>query len=215
MSRIHVPFDTARRILREGDVLLFRGTGIVSSLIKRAGQGKYSHVGVASAVRDNGDKIWECVEFREWNGGRTVNLERYVEQLPNQIDVFRPKSSIKKARFENEFSHGEYEVEFDGKEVTNMMRRMTGLPYGWKRIFWIAQTKMPVLRLFYSVDDMTQDDNVSDPIEDKIYPVCSSAVAYCYSRIGYDLTHHRSDDWMEPSDVARSPLLHYFFTISP
>ena len=98
--RKHLKFSEAREHLKEGDVLLFRGTGIVSFFIKRASEGKYSHVGVASAVGSNGSTIWECVEFREGKGGRTVNLEQYVKQHSGTIDVYRPKSEIRKAFFE-------------------------------------------------------------------------------------------------------------------
>jgi len=210
--RKHLKFSEARQYLKEGDVLLFRGTGIVSFFIKRASEGKYSHVGVASAVGSNGSTIWECVEFREGKGGRTVNLEQYVKQHSGTIDVYRPKSEIKKAFFEQnkakKWSYGEKVVAFNGKCVTNIMRRMTGLPYGWKRIWWMAKNKLPFLRLFLDTESVATDSP-----QDIIYPVCSTAVAYSFSRCGYDLVHHRSDQWTEPSDVARSSLLHYLFTL--
>lgn len=208
-QKISVPFSEAKSLLREGDVLLFRGRGLASFFIQRAGEGKYSHVGVASAHGDNGGKFWECVEFREWKGGRTISLERYVQQNSGVIDVYRPKSCIQKAYFDSPSSWGEYEACFDGKKVTNLMRKMTGLPYGWKRIWWIATRKIPFLRFLYDVDSIVKDYD-----EQLVYPVCSTAVSYCFSRIDYDLTHHRSDNAMEPNDVARSPLLHYFFTLT-
>lgn len=198
---------TARRLLEEGDVLLFRGTGIVSTLIKRAGEGKYTHVGVASAVRDNGDKIWECIEFREWKGGRAVNLKNYCDTPGITIDVYRPVPHKKILTFNDEHKIVEEEIPFDGKAVTNTMRKMSGLPYGWKRIWWIAQHKLAFLRIFYNIDSVVDDSR------ELIYPVCSTSVAYSFSKIGYDLTHHRSDNAMEPSDVARSPLLFHIFTI--
>lgn len=201
-----VRFKEARSLLREGDVLLFRGRGLVSFFIKRAGEGKYSHVGVASAVGDNGGKIWECVEFREGRGGRSVNLERYCQK--NTIDVFRPVDSKKIVSYMADAIH-EGEVPFDGKRVTNIMRKMTGLPYGWKRIAWIAQHKIPFLRLLYNIDSV-----VDDYREDLVYPVCSTAVAYSFSRSKYDLLHHRADHAMEPNDIARSPLLFYLFTLT-
>lgn len=202
-----VLFSNARELLREGDVLLFRGRGIVSSLIRRAGEGCYTHVGVASQVWYGDDAIWECVEFREWKGGRSVNLQRYVDTNSGTIDVFRPASSRKYSVFTNN-EVKEYELGYNGIAVTQTMRRMTGLPYGWKRIAWIAQHKLPLLRLFYPLSSLVSD-NISEPV----YPVCSTAVSYAFSKIRFDLTHHRSDQYMEPSDVARSALLHYVFTL--
>lgn len=205
---IELLFSEARDRLQEGDVLLFRGKGIFSNLIKRAGEGVYTHVGVASKFRSYQENfLWECVEFREWKGGRTINLERYVQQNPGLIDVYRPVSSrkivyIRSGRVE------EREIKFCGYTVTNTMRQMTGLPYGWRRIRWIAQRKLPVLRMLYDIEDTINDTGL-----EPIYPVCSTAVAYSFSQAEYDLTHHRSDEYMEPSDIARSALLHYVFTL--
>jgi hypothetical protein len=205
-------FEDARRHLREGDVLLFRGGGLVSHLIKRAGEGNYSHVAVASAHKDNGHSFWECVEFREWRGGRTVNLERYVQDNPGLIDVYRACDHVTNIWYNEDSDSVENKiVPYNGKAVTNMMRRMTGLPYGWKRIYYIATRKMPFLRWFYSIDSIVQDD----PQEEAIYPVCSTAMAHAYNKMGYDLLHNRSDAATEPSDVSRSPLLHYIFTLTP
>ena len=80
MDSNYLNYCTARELLREGDVLLFRGRGIIGNIIKRAGEGRYSHVGVASVHPNNGGFIWECIEFREFHGGRIVNLEQYYSK---------------------------------------------------------------------------------------------------------------------------------------
>lgn len=199
----------AKALLKEGDVLLFRSHGLTSLLIRRSGQGLYSHVGVASKVGENGHTMWECVEFREWKGGRSVNLDQYFTTGNFEIDVYRASSSIKILHWITDVLH-ESEIPFDGKHVTNIMRKMTGLPYGWARIAWMAARKFPFLRWFYDSESLLEDDYR----DDSIYPVCSTAVSYAFNRMGYDLLHNRSDNVMEPSDIARSPLLHYLFTIS-
>jgi len=209
LEKINLDFAQAKELLHEGDILLFRGSGIASFFIQRASEGEYSHVGVASCHGTNGGKMWECVEFREWKGGRVVNLERYVKQHSGRIDVYRPVSSKKSLSYDPETNIvREVETGFNGKGVTNIMRRMTGLPYGWKRILWIAQHKIAFLRLFYSMDSVV-DDSTKDPV----YPVCSTALAYANSRVNYDILHHRADKATEPSDFARSPLTHYLFTL--
>lgn len=202
-----VPYVQAQSLLKEGDVLLFEGASLVGSLIQRAGEGKYSHVGIASGHRTNGHIFWECVEFREWKGGRTISLEQYVKE--NNIDVYRVSpENISWHYAEEEGKIYKDSVPFDGKAVTNTMRKMTGLPYGYKRIYWIAQHKIPFLRLLYSMDSIV-DDNT----EELVYPVCSTAIAYSFSKAGFDLVSNRGDEWTEPSDIARSALLHYLFTI--
>lgn len=205
----HLNFQDAQALLREGDVLLFRGGGLFSFLIKRAGEGLYSHVGLASAVGTNGGKMWECVEFREWKGGRSVNLLRYLQQHNSiHIDVYRPVSVIKKI---DNITYNEIDIIFNAKTLTNHMRSLTGLPYGWNRIIYIMQKKIPFLRGLYNIERSSDDDIIIDEAKGFI---CSTAVSYCFTKIGYDLLHNRSDLAMEPSDIARSPLLFYLFTIS-
>ena len=208
-DQIQVSFSKARFLLHEGDVLLFRGQGIVSSFIKRAGEGQYSHVGVASRVKDfDGKHMWECVEFREGRGGRSVNLERYVAGNDGIIDVFRPTKVRRYSEFDGTEVR-EREITFNGRRVTSCMRRMTGLPYGWRRILWIMLHKLPFLRFLYPMGSLV-DDSLND---EPIYPVCSTATAHCFASIGWDLTHHRANQYMEPSDVARSAILDYLFTL--
>ena len=206
-----VEFQEARRLLAEGDVLLFRGKGFWSYFIKKAAYGRYSHVGLASSHGTNGDRIWECIEFREYKGGRSVNLGTYLKLYKGEIDVYRPSSIKRVYRLDTERNEiMPITIGLNTKAVTNVMRKMTGLPYGWKRILFLAQLKIPFLRLFYSIESMS-DDSIKDPV----YPICSTAVAYSFAKSGFDLVHNRSDSSTEPSDIARSPLLSYIFTIEP
>ena len=209
MKEILLPWISAKNFLHEGDVLLFKGKGVMSYFIKRAGEGKYSHVGLVSAHPSNGsDPLWECVEFSEWKGGRTINLERYVKQNSGLIDIYRPRDI-----YMNSFFNGKEIVDenitFQPKRITNFMRKLTGLPHGWKRIIWIAQHKLPFLRLLYPIESIIENDENNQ----LVYPVCSTAVSYAFSRTGYQLLHNRADKATEPSDISRSPLLSYLFTI--
>jgi len=211
MNKILLPYDTAKSLIEEGDVLLFRGRGIVSYFIGRASESKYTHVGVASWHNGDGGLL-ECVEFREGKGGRTVNLERVVNDLPDDtIDVYRPIPYWSRWHF-NAVRNEAYTVrsEFNGKAVTNAMRKLTGLPYGWKRIWWIAKHKLMGFRLFYNVDDL-----MVDSLGEVIYPVCSTAIAYAFNKNGFDLINNRSDEWTEPADIAQSARLGYLFTLTP
>ena len=206
--KTEINFNKAKYLLREGDVLLFRGRSGFSFLIKRASEGKYSHVGVVSGHGDNGSTTWECVEFLEGAGGRSVNLETYLGLYKGTIDVYRPSSTKEISEYNAENGLVTKTINFNGKSITNIIRKMTGLPYGWKRILLIAQMKVPLLRWFYSMDKL-----VDDSIDEIIYPVCSTIVAYAFNHVGYDLVHHRSTNYTEPSDIARSPLLSYLFTL--
>ena len=85
-----VPFSKAIPHLKEADILLFRGTGAVSWAIKRYSGGIHSHAGM---IHRDGEHI-QCVEFREFKGGRSVSLRTQVESHPDTIDVFRVLDSL-------------------------------------------------------------------------------------------------------------------------
>lgn len=211
MQRVILPYKEVKAIINEGDILLFRGEGWISSIIGSQTDTTYSHVGVASW--SNGDSntdegILECVEFREGYGGRAVSLDNEVNRLPNQIDVYRPIPAFGKLVFNPENKEILYtQQDFNGRTVTRIMRKMTGLPYGWKRIWWMTKNKLVFFRLF------SKESLMSDKLQDIIYPVCSTAVAYAFNYNDYDLVNNRSDEWSEPGDLAKSPRINYLFTL--
>lgn len=221
MKRVFVKFDKALDLIDEADVLLFRGSNWTSRVVQMAGYGEYSHVGLATwhnckkRCNSTNTPLLEITEFREGKGGRTVNLiNSYYEEIMNgNIDVYRVSQPIKKLSFDVLKDRLiEKNVIFYPKLVTLYLRHLTGLPYGWQRIWWIAKRKLSGIRWLYDHKDMHDDYSIID--HKKIYPVCSTAVAAAFSSVGYDLTPNRADEWMEPSDIARSALLNYLFTLT-
>ncbi len=77
-----VPYREAMSQIQEADVLLFRGEGLISWLIKRYGSGVHSHAAMAHWDDDD----LQCVEFREFKGGRAVSMKSQVATHPNNID---------------------------------------------------------------------------------------------------------------------------------
>lgn len=209
MKKIHISLGESLRIVKEGDVLLYRNKNVISCLVGRAGEGQYSHV---SVVSKNGGFV-ECVEFKEWRGGRAVSLQRVVENYDGEIDVYRISPVLYKYKYSfNEKNIISEEKVFNtstARKVTNCMREMTGLPYGWTRILWIFLHKFPFTRYFYDINKLTVDV----PSDEQIYPVCSTSLAHCFNKAGFDLVNHRSDEFTEPNDIARSSILSYVFTI--
>lgn len=209
MKKIEIPLSDSLNLIKEGDVLLFRNKALISRLVGRAGEGQYCHVGVAS----KNDGFVECVEFKEWRGGRSVSLERVVEIYGGEIDIYRlsPVKYIYKYDSSQNAVISEEKIfnTFTAKRVTNCMRKMTGLPYGWTRILWIFLHKFPITRFFYDINNLTLDV----PSEQQVYPVCSTSLAHCFNKAGFDLVNHRSDEYTEPNDIARSSILSYVFTI--
>ena len=89
-----IPYSQALNFLKDGDILLFKGKGFISWMIKTYSYGEYSHVGLLDMSND----IPMCCEMREFKGGRCVSLTSQIEKIGkkiHQIDVFRPASVIK------------------------------------------------------------------------------------------------------------------------
>ena len=211
LNLIYKPYDEVENLIEEGDILLFRGQGWISKLLKISAESVHSHVAIASWHNGSSEfpPILECVEFKEGKGGRAVNLKRQVEYNDCLIDVFRPIPFMTTLKYDSDNSVvNVVREEFNGKLVTNTMRQLSGLPYGYKRIWWIAKHKMVGFRLFYSKEDL-----VNDEIQDIIYPVCSTAIAHSFSKHGYDLIKNKSDEYTEPGHIALSPRLGYLFTL--
>lgn len=210
MKRIYKKYKEVRIDIWESDVLLFRGNGLISKLIKIAGKGEYSHVGLASwQWSKNYHGVFvphrlELVEFREFKGGRIVNLSTQVDQFSGLIDVYRPCRKIQ--TYDDQHMGGQW-VSLNSIEVTDTMRLMTGLPYGWKRIWYLAKQSILGLRLFSL-------PNVNDDYVSSTYPVCSTAVCRSFRKSGYDLVKNKSDEDCDPSDIARSSVLSYLFTLT-
>lgn len=202
-----LPFHNAKRFIIDGDVLLFRGTGLGSKLIKIASRGPYSHV--ALVYRDN--HILKTAEFREWKGCLTQGVYGQVLKFPGQIDVFRvsKKAELFSLTADKDPSVLSDWVSYDSKKAVNYILELNGLPYGWRRIWRMSLQFLPLIRLFFkpSFKDRTEDLH--------LYPVCSTVVAAAIRKSFVDLVPNLSDYEVTPSDLARSPLMHYLCTLTP
>tara|TARA_B100001123_G_C15344360_1_gene1036334 strand:+ start:6094 stop:6684 length:591 start_codon:yes stop_codon:yes gene_type:complete len=189
-----LPYSEAVPLIQEADILLFRGKGIISWLIKRYGSGVHSHVGIAHWDNDN----LQCVEFREFKGGRSVSLKTQVDNSPFGIDVFR---AAKRVDYEND----SYVLDDITKEkISSIMLKLTGLPYGWRNIWKLVKHYVPFCRL--------AQQNIKDNNATKIF-VCSTAAAYAYRMAYIDPVPYLADSAVTPSDLARSALFEYQFTL--
>ena len=189
-----IPYSEAAPLIQEADMLLFRGKGIMSWLIQRYGSGVHSHVGIAHW--DN--KNLQCVEFREFKGGRSVSLKRQVNRNPSGIDVFRAANRV-------DYGNDSYVLdELTKSKITTIMLKLTGLPYGWTNIYRLVKHYLPFCRL--------AEQNIKDDNATKIF-VCSTAAAYAYRMAYIDPVPYLADSAVTPSDLARSSLFEYQFTL--
>ena len=213
MEYISLPYKEVESMIEEGDVLLFRGKGFISYFIKALGNGHYSHVGLASWVHNKKGKRknLECLEFSEKFGSRAVDLERYIESADNsgRVDVYRPVSNYSLWSFNPSVEDKPYQqgLRYKGAKLTSEFRSLTGLPYGWWRIWQLIKTHMLGLRLILRKRHLDDSEALK-------YPVCSTIIAHLFSKHYVDLVNLRSPNRTEPSDIARSPILNYLFTLT-
>jgi len=198
-----IKYDQAKELIKEGDILLFRGSGTIGFLIKRYTGGVHSHVALA---HKDGD-VLECVEFREFMGGRSVSLKSQVDSSPLNIDVFRPVKSISYEEMDAEGNTKLIEKNYTEETASAMTEdiiRWTGQPYGWSNIWKMFLRFIPGARLF---QQNINDDEVAKA------KVCSTAVTVALRRNFMDPVPYLADDRVSPADLARSPILQYLFTI--
>lgn len=207
---INLNYDRAEHLIKEGYILLFRGKSLISDAIKILGLTPYSHVGVASWSNGNKEPVLELIEYREFKGSRAIALRNVVKQYDGLIDVFAPSQKAERTYYDEESDTIRVKVSFfDGKKITSDFRRYTGLSYSYQRILFLLWFHTPLLRIF--TGNKVFNDEASDT---PILPVCSTSIAHFFSKHFTDLVKFKSDDYVEPADLARSPLLNYLFTLT-
>jgi len=208
MERNYLPYnDTTKLFVQEGDIFLYRPSSLCGKIIQKFSRGAYSHAGLASW--HNSHNILETIEFL-WYGCTTKIFDRVIEKQSGYIDVYRPVSSHVVINFDPITHHTSSSIKsFKPKSITNDMRKLTGLPYGWSRIWKFAKSYLLGFRLFYNVQDI-----IDDTPTDKMHYVCSTSIAHVFSKNNFDLMPNKSDRWIKPSDLSNSSLLNYLFTFT-
>jgi hypothetical protein len=173
-----------------GDLLLFRGRGVISRLIGAAGRSDYTHAARAIWWND----VLFCCEVRELRGGRAVTLESQIRKYPGLVDVFATNP-------DNRWP------EYDWQRANRFMQRLAGCDYGYAGLLKAAVLHVPFWRLL--VKPELDDVQIAD-----YPPFCSHACAMA-DRLGggVDPVPHLADRITEPGDLARSPFYRYRFTL--
>lgn len=183
-----VRYREVRRLIRNGDLLLYRRRGLISI----AGRGRHSHAAKAAWW---GEDLF-LLEVLQFTGGRAVTLSSQVERRPGRWDVYQTNPEKRWPQY-------------DRAGATRFMRRLCGCDYGYRGVAVAALLHLPVVRWFIK-------PNVDDEAFDRRPPFCSHACAMA-DRIGggVDPVKHLADRLTEPADLARSPFYRYRFTLTP
>ncbi len=176
--------------LENGDILQYRGSGLISSWIRFATHGVHSH---SAMLRVDEFQHHDVLEIREFKGGRAVPLVGEVEKYPGRIDVFRPRDEL---------------FHYNRIKAVEAMRELTARDYGYWGIARLAAQRVPFLWRFLRTS--TKD------IEDKgTAPFCSHAVALACRAGNVDPVPRKPDDLVTPADLTNSLLFDYRCTLVP
>lgn len=193
-----VPYSQAKPLLRDADLLQFRVKGLnpIGRLISLIGRSPYSHTACVALVNDH----VECLEVREFWGGRITDLAWQVEQFGGQIDVFRPSPEYVSTNAEGVTAR----YFLDTKGVVRTIRPLCRpREYGYLSVLAMA----PLIRWCFP---MCCDDKVASGYP----PYCAEVYAYGIRMNFVDPVPMLPDHRTEPGDLTRSPLLaNYLFTL--
>jgi len=190
MRKKFVNLSQVETEIRDGDLLLFRGSGFISRLIRTAGRTRYTHAAKAVWWRD----VLFCCETRELRGGRAVTLASQVRRYPSAIDVFETNPA-------NRWR------DYNRQAAARFMLQLAGCDYGYANVLRAALLHLPVVRLV--ARPSLDDEHIS-----RFPPFCSAACAMA-DRLGggVDPVPLLADRFTEPGDLARSPFYRYRFTL--
>lgn len=206
-----LPYDEAAQRIKDADVLLYRGTGLISRAIQISGRSVYSHAAMAGWENPDGPyPELMCFEVREWKGGLISPLRWQAEHHPGTIDVYRPSRQHWQLVWDEQ-TRDELALPYnlEPRKALHVMRRFARPgEYGYANIVWTSFLHLPGVRWLVPqpTDDLLERDRP---------PYCSQAVAYALRLAFTDVVLHTPDCFTHPGDLDKSPLLHYMFTLGP
>ena len=178
MSEKLLNYDDIRSDMKDGDVLMFKGTGWLSSLIKSKTNSVYSHAGIVAWW---GDRLMVLEAVGKGLEARPIsyNLKKYE----GGFDYYRPKKEITQTNRKKMLTYAQLQL---GKKYATM--RMV--------VFFFKV----MLGLKFSQKEKDDSAGVSWEY------FCSHYVAAIYNSIGIDLQINMSDKYTSPGLVAKSDI---------
>jgi len=171
-------YQDLRSQFKDGDILMFKGKGTLSSIIKWKTDSEYSHAGLTAWWNDR-LMVLEAVG----KGVEARPISYILKHYHGSIDYFRPKESvgIKDA---------------DRAEMITFAQEQLGKEYAKKQL----------VKFFFKLlfnGKMSKKDE-SGPVS-RFF--CSQYVSAVYQKAGFDLKINLSDKFTSPQEIAASPLL--------
>lgn len=168
-------YTDIRLNIRDGDMLLFQGSKMLSRFIRWGSNSLYSHSGVAA--------WWENRLLVFQAGARGIEvlpMSSAVDAYDGQVDWY----SLKEEHF----------GQVDRKALVNTAVELLGRSYAHKGLVNLAY-RMALGRYRGLPDACESPDSM----------FCSQYVSYCYRLAGLDLVKDADDASTSPQDLAGSP----------
>ncbi len=180
-------YRECRSEIEDGDVLLFRGGGLLGI----AGRTEYTHAALAGWW----GKSLMVLQFRFFSGGAVATFASQLQRFNALIDVYRPRVDIQVRR-----------------HALHNMRRLMGDKYAWRDIVQGACWFIPGLRVFATSLAPDIEDTPEGLRGFQIPRHCSMSTQWAYRYAGFPLVQGRSDKYVMPGELAMSASLEYQFT---
>lgn len=209
-----MPYEQARPLLGDGDVILFERHGLVAAVIGWGTRSRFSHAGLVlrlQATEDHPDRVM-LLESSEGHGCRMVPLSDAV--AGGGAHAYRPAAWVRLDR---------------AAAIAAALDRL-GAPYGWRSILLDAVSRLPLLAALGTLGVLRQIPLLgaalarlpwgkaysTDDLEDAVRDVkCSTYVALAYRAGGVDLVRELADRSTDPGDLARSLALDHVTELVP
>ena len=169
--------------IQDGDILLCKGKGLISSLIRWGTGSVYSHVALVASA-----KLGLIVEAIPEGGVRAISVENYKTPL----DLYRVKPV-------HAFNHS---------EVVSYLVKMLARKYGYPLKLALSSTlrKLRLIKLFGF--KVTGNKKAADQLQEDQDYFCSELVYQAFKAGGLDIVPQIGDaETTSPGDIARSPLI--------
>lgn len=173
-------FAAVQNDLRTGDVLLFRGTGLLSWIVKMRTKSVYTHAGFVYRMKCNGSERVCVVEALEPGGVRLYPLDVRLAQGA-VVDWYALDQAV----------NGEHAAAFALKQW--------GKPYAWRQLFWAFSRMASLVRHLFKMS-LTN-------VQTRAY-FCSELVATALADAGWRTDEPIDPDATSPGDVSRFSCLH-------
>jgi Permuted papain-like amidase enzyme, YaeF/YiiX, C92 family len=178
MKSKNIYYSKYRSQFKDGDILMFKGSGIISSIIKWKTKSAYSHAGIVAWWNER-LMVLEAVG----SGVKARPISYLLEHYHGSFDYYRTKEEVKISADER-------------RKMITFAQEQLGKEYA------IIQSIKFFFRLLLGLK-MTRREKTKPA--GKFF--CSQYVSAVYNAGGYDLEIQFSDKFTTPSQISQSPLL--------